>query len=230
MNILAVIPARSGSKSVPKKNIKLLNGKPLIYYTIKEAKKSKLITNLIVSSDSNQTLYISKKYKCDVLKRPTKISSDNTPMWPVALHAMKETESMYNKKYDYIMILQPTTPLRSCKDIDISIKKIIKEKSSSLISVVRVEDNHPARMYKTRKNRLISLNKKLSTYNRQNLPTIFHRNGAIYITKRSILKKNKFLGENLSYYEMAKEFSINIDDKFDWKLAELILKNENNKS
>ena len=230
MNILGIIPARGGSKTVPKKNIKLLDGKPLIYYSIKEAQKSKMITDLVVSSDSNEVLSISKKYNCNIIIRPKKISNDSTPMWPVAKHALENLEKTYDKIYDYILILQPTTPFRSYRDIDRSLKKLISEKSSSLVSVTRVLDGHPARMYKVRKNRLFSLNQKLSSDNRQKLPLVFHRNGAIYATKRSILMKNKFLGNNLSYYEMKKDLSINIDDKIDWRIAELIIRNENIKS
>ena len=151
MNILGIIPARGGSKTVPKKNIKLLDGKPLIYYSIKEAQKSKMITDLVVSSDSNEVLSISKKYNCNIIIRPKKISNDSTPMWPVAKHALENLEKTYDKIYDYILILQPTTPFRSYRDIDRSLKKLISEKSSSLVSVTRVLDGHPARMYKVRK-------------------------------------------------------------------------------
>jgi CMP-N,N'-diacetyllegionaminic acid synthase len=230
MNILAIIPARGGSKTIPKKNMKLLNGKPLIYYSIIEAQKSKMITDLVVSSDSDKILSISQKYKCDVLKRPKAISNDNTPMWPVAKHALMNLEKVNNKIYDYVLILQPTTPFRRYRDIDCSLKKLIREKSSSLVSVTKMLDGHPARMYKVKEKKLISLNPNLSSQNRQKLPLVFHRNGAIYATKRNIIMRNKILGEDLSYYEMKKDLSVNIDDKIDWKIAKLIMSNENIKS
>ena len=207
MNILAIIPARGGSKSVPKKNIKLLNGKPLIYYTISEAQKSKLITDIVLTSDNKEIIDVAKKFKCNTLKRSKSISQDKTPMLPV---------------------IKPTTPFRKVNDIDKALKKLIKEKNHSIVSVYRVLDNHPARMYKLINNRLHSLSPKLSGVNRQNLPPVYHRNGAIYATYRQIILKNSLLGKKISYYEMSKEKSVNIDDHYDFKIANLIFKNENN--
>jgi CMP-N-acetylneuraminic acid synthetase len=228
VNILAIIPARGGSKSIPKKNIKSLNGKPLIYYTISEAQKSKLITDIVLTSDNKEIIEVAKKFKCNTLKRSKSISQDKTPMLPVIKDTLDKYEEKSGKKFDIIVLLQPTTPFRKVNDIDKALKKLIKEKNHSIVSVYRVLDNHPARMYKLINNRLHSLSPKLSGVNRQNLPPVYHRNGAIYATYRQIILKNSLLGKKISYYEMSKEKSVNIDDHYDFKIANLIFKNENN--
>ena len=223
--ILTIIPARSGSKGVKNKNIKLINGKPLIYWTIKEAKKSKL-SQIIVSTDSKKILRISKKFGADVpFLRPKKISKDNTEMTDVLKHALN---FFYKKKkyFKYIMILQPTSPLRTYIDINNSIKLFYKStKATSLVSVVPVEDNHPSRMYYMKENFLKKnlLSEKKTGVIRQKLKKMFLRNGAIYIIKSSNLNKS-ILGNFPIGYVMPEKRSINIDRLIDFKIAEYFFK------
>ena len=121
--IIAVIPAKGNSRAIPKKNIVKILGKPLIYYTIKEAKKSKLIDDLIVSTDSKEISKISKKYGAKVpFIRPKYLSTDFMQSLPVVKHALLFMEKLNKRKYDYVVMLQPTCPLRSCIDIDSSLK------------------------------------------------------------------------------------------------------------
>ena len=126
MLVLGVIPARAGSKGVPDKNIKKLNGKPLIYYSIKEALKSKFITDLVVSTDSKEIQNISLEYgaECPFL-RPAELATDTALAVPTIQHSVRYMEEMKGLKYDYIIMLQPTSPLRRYNDIDNSMEKLI---------------------------------------------------------------------------------------------------------
>ena len=126
LKILAVIPARKGSKGIPGKNMTKILGKPLIYFTIKNAKKSKYITSIIVSTDCEKIAKISKKMGAEVpFLRPNKLATDKSQTFPVIKHAIKQIEKIKNFKFDYIILLQPTCPLRSFKDINFSLKKLI---------------------------------------------------------------------------------------------------------
>ena len=145
--ILAVIPARGNSKGIKKKNIYKINGKPLIYYTIKEAKKSKFIKDLVVSTDSKEIKKISKKYGAKVpFLRPANLATDFAPSLPVIVHAVRFMEKLKKIKYDYVIMLQPTCPLRKYYDIDNSLKKLIKSNLDSITSIVDVGGSHPNRM------------------------------------------------------------------------------------
>ncbi len=155
---ICIIPARSSSKEIKNKNIQIVGGKPLIYWTIKEAVKSKFFSKVIVSTDSPKIKKISEKYgaECPFL-RPKKLSGDKTPTIQVINHAVRFLKNKMNfTNYDYVVLLQPTSPLRKVSDIDKSIKLFLSKKnSSSLISVSEVYDNHPARMYFMKNNFLL---------------------------------------------------------------------------
>ena len=153
LNVLTIIPARGGSKKLKNKNIKIFNGKPLIYWTIKQAQESKYGSNIYVTSDSKKILEISKKLNCNVIKRPKNISSDNSSSEEAIKHLINSIT--FNKKIDYIIFLQCTSPLRSYKDIDNAMKKIIKEKTNSLISMVEFED---LTMWIDNKDKIITFN------------------------------------------------------------------------
>ena len=228
---ICIIPARSGSKGIKNKNTQIVGGKPLIYWTIKEAIKSKFFSKVIVSTDSVKIKKISERYgaECPFL-RPKKLSGDTTPTIHVIKHAVRFLKNYMNfTNYDYVVLLQPTSPLRKVSDIEESIKLFLSKKNpSSLISVSEVSDNHPARMYYIKNNFLLKhpLSEKISGTPRQKLKKMFLRNGAIYIINKLRLSKS-FLGKKPVAYEMPKERSINIDDMFDLKIIKnLIKKNE----
>ena len=139
--ILGVITARGGSKGIPRKNIKKLNNKPLIWYTINSALRSKFLTKFIVSTEDHEIASISRYYGADVpFIRPTYLAKDNSKSIEVVQHALKWHKHNKNEDYDYLMILQPTSPLRSSKDIDECIKKIINTDSDSVMSVYEIAD------------------------------------------------------------------------------------------
>jgi len=224
--ILAVIPARKGSKRIPGKNMRLLDKKPMIYYSIREAIKSKMITNIVVSTDSKKIFKYAKRFKkIDVpFLRPTNISGDNVETYPVVKHAILEMERIKNISYDLVVLLQPTCPLRTHKHIDESILIYNKKNADSVISVVSVGANHPYRMKKIKKNgKLINLMSNLSQENMkpiQKLPSVYIRNGAIYLSTRDqIVKKNSLVGKKVFPYIMTEEKSINIDTFDDLLIA-----------
>tara|TARA_B100000902_G_scaffold399521_1_gene470785 strand:+ start:8312 stop:9022 length:711 start_codon:yes stop_codon:yes gene_type:complete len=230
LNILGIIPARGGSKGIKKKNLSNLNGKPLIEYTIIESLKSKLITDLIVSSDDREILKTSERLGIiSTIVRPKKLSLDKSPSFPVILHALNYMQKKEKKIYDYIVMLQPTAPLRKRNDIDNSLKKLIYSNSDSIVSVVDVGAYHPLRMKRIiGVNRLINLvnNKSEDMRPRQDLPPVYIRNGAIYAIKSKVLKKEKSLvGKRCIAYKMPKSRSVNIDEPLDLITAKYYLKN-----
>ncbi|MFQ5661953.1 MAG: cytidylyltransferase domain-containing protein [Candidatus Paceibacteria bacterium] len=224
--ILAVITARGGSKGIPRKNIKELGGKPLISYTIEAAKKSSLISHLIVSTDDKEIAEIAKKYEADVpFMRPEELSQDNTLHLPVMQHAVSFMEDKIGEKFDYVVILQPTSPFRTKEDIDNTIQKLIDTKADSAVSLVEIEENHPVKMKKLEGDKVLpySVEEVFGT-RRQDLPIAYKRSSAVYVMKRDlIMKDNELYGTYTAGHIVPKERSIDIDDPFDWIKAEYIL-------
>ncbi len=232
MLVLGVIPARAGSKGVPNKNIRELNGKPLIYYSIVEGLKSNFVSDLVVSTDSKEYQNISKIYGADCpFLRPSKLSSDDSLAVPTIQHATNEMEKIKGIEYDYVVMLQPTSPLRKYSHIDQALTKLFNSDADAIISVVDVNNNHPMKMkIFTGKNsisgRLIDYEKPpVENCPRQKLPPVFIVNGAIYATKRNVLmKENSFQGKNCLGFKMSEDESINIDTEIEFLIAEKIMK------
>lgn len=219
MKILGIIPARGGSKGIPKKNIKLLNGKPLIAYTIEAGLKSNL-NKVVVSTDCNEIAAISKEYGCEVIMRPINLAKDETPTLPV----LQDVVEKIDEKFDSIMTLQPTSPLRNYKHINEAISLYKKDKDAdSLVSVVEV-------MHSFMPNKLMGFNGKYLSGNneifrRQESQVMYARNGAaIYITRIKNLKEFIFGGKIIPYF-MKKTVSFDLDDKEDWEILECQIKN-----
>ena len=225
--ILAITLARGGSKKIKNKNIVLLNKKPLIYYTIKEAKKSKWITDYIVSTDSLKISKISKKYGAEVpFLRPKSLSRDKSKSIDALLHALKFMEKLKGYKYDFIIELMATNPLKTFKDIDNIISIMVRKKSDSVIAVHRLFDQHPARIKKIVKNKLVDFNfKEPLESRRQDLkPHAFIRSGSIYGMSRKFLnKKLRFKSKISVPYILDPNKVINIDEPKDLLLAKSIL-------
>ncbi len=228
--ILAITLARGGSKSIRKKNIYKINRKPLLYYTIKEAKKSKLITRYLVSTDDKEIQTIAKKYGAEApFLRPKNLSGDKSSAAKADLHALMWAEKDEGKKYDFIVELMATNPLKTCKDIDNVLRKIIKTKAESVIGVVKLEDHHPLRIKKLVNGKIRNFNKTLIEIpegERQDLrPVAYIRNGSIYACRRDMLLKGKRYGtQNSLAYIMDDNNSVNIDTKRDLLLAKILLK------
>jgi len=222
MNVVALIPARSGSVGLKNKNIKIFNGKPLIYYAIKSAKQSKLINDVIVSSDSEKILNISKKYGATTLLRPKKYATPKS----TDLDVIKNLVENLKKKIDILVFLRPTNPFRTGKDIDSCINKIFEGDFSSIRSVSNCI--YPPYWLKTIKKKYLRdlYPKKLSERRRQDLPEVFMANGAIEVIGSKVLSKlkNRF-GNKVGYYHMPNICAYDIDDYVDFRISEYLFKN-----
>lgn len=218
MQIVAVIPARGGSKGIPKKNIRLMYGKPLISYSINNAKNSHYITDVFVTTDSDEIAEVAEEYGAEVIKRDESLSSDLVTLDPVIYHAKNCAEKIKNKKYDVVVTLQPTSPLLKVATLDNAIEYFIKGNFDTVISVI----NKPHLSWGKKENKIVPLYKERK--NRQELPPQYFETGAFLIAKSDAVKINTRIGENVSVFEVPEEESIDIDDKNDWLLTENIMK------
>ncbi|MDD4979802.1 MAG: acylneuraminate cytidylyltransferase family protein [Candidatus Omnitrophica bacterium] len=221
--ILALIPARGASKGVLRKNIKPLSGKPLIAWTIEEARKSKYIDRIIVSTEDKEIADISKKYGAEVpFFRPGKFAVDNSKAIDYILHTLKWLKKNGQKVYDLLILLQPTSPLRSTKDIDGAIRFLFSKNAKAIVSVCGID--YPLNWTNTLpKNGCMKgfINPKARNKNRQELPLFYRLNGAVYVGFCDyIIRQKGFMGNKTFAYVMPKERSIDIDDNFHLKLAE----------
>ena len=225
--VLAVIPARGDSKGIPRKNLYPLNGKPLIAYTIEAARKSKLLTRSIISTDSEEIAEVAEKFGGDVpFIRPNVLASDTASSIDVVKHAVKELEKADGVRYNYAVLLQPTTPLRLSEDIDKVVQKLISTQCDTVITMVDVGAFHPARMYRIENDRLVGImEESIAMRRRQDLPPIYIRSGDVYACKRDIIfNRNSMLGNDCRPLVISPNRAINIDTLRDIVLAEYLLK------
>ena len=220
---LAIIPARGGSKRLPRKNILDLCGKPLIVHTIEAGLKSKYLDNIIVSSDDSEILEISKKYKVGTIIRPNELSSDTA----TTIDTIKHTIENIKKKYDYIILLQPTSPLRTEKHIDEAIELLEEKNADAVISVCETEHS-PLWCNTLDENLDMScfISDEILNKRSQDLPKYYRLNGAIYICKTNKLleEENLFLKENIFAYKMDRKNSTDIDEEIDFLISQEVLK------
>ena len=228
--ILSIILARGGSKGIKDKNIKKLGKLPLIAWTIKEALKSKKNLTVYLSTDSKKIANIGKKYGAKIpFIRPKKFAKDTSSSVDAIEHAI----NFFKKKslnFDYVLLLEPTSPLRTCQDIDSAINKIKSKNYDSLVSVSKLEAFHPSFLYKQNKKGFLSpLRKSRKKYiRRQDLETMYFLEGSIYISKiTTLMKKRTFCHDKTIPFIMPKWKSIEIDDKHDLVMAEAIIKKKN---
>lgn len=234
MKILGIIPARGGSKGVPGKNIKLLLDKPLIAYTIEQAKVSQMLDKVILSTDDLKIAEVAIEYALDVpFMRPDALAQDSSGSLGVVQHALNFFEAQ-GESFDAVCLLQVTSPYRPDGVIDDAIRLFIKEKPDSLVSVRKVPDEfNPHWTFEIEKdNRLkISTGEKKIIPRRQELPPAYHRDGAIYITSTDTIKnKGTLLGNDIIAFPIESPKLINIDTMDDWQEAEAFyqaLKEEN---
>ncbi len=231
MKILGVIPARAGSKGVPQKNTKMLSGKPLLAWTIIEAKKSRLIDRLILSTEDKKIAEVGKSFGVDVpFERPKELAGDKTHTPEILMHAIKEIEKIDGIIYDIIVLLQPTVPFRQAEHIDKAIKKFTSDKFDSLITITK-QEYPPWWMFKLDKKKLCTVfeyEKSSNVFNmeRQEFPSIYKPNGSVYVTKTALLQKNRQLvnPDSCGFLIINDEFQVNIDTPLDFEVAEAIAK------
>jgi CMP-N,N'-diacetyllegionaminic acid synthase len=218
--ILAIIPARKDSKELKNKNIKNFKGKPLICWTIEAAKKSRLIDQILVSTNSERILKISNKYK-DIIcsKRPEKLSTDKSELMDTILFELKKF-----KTFDVVVLLQPTSPLRTYKDIDKGLSLMMRLGGSSCVIFRSIKYNTSNFYTINSKNKIKSfVNKKRKTTNRQNYKKFYYPSGDLYISRVNILKKEKsFIEKNTIPFLINSKNSVDIDNIIDFKIAELV--------
>lgn len=231
--MIAIIPARGGSKGVPRKNVRLLNGKPLISYTIEAAIGSKYVSKVIVSTDDNEIAEVALSCGAEVpFMRPPELATDTAKAIDTYLYTINRLESIYNEPVENFIVLLPTAPLRTSDDIDKAITIFLSNKAETVISVM--EANHPPSWYKQ-----IDANGILKNYfnevdnslNRQEAPKSYLPNGAIYIFNYQKLKSTNDYYNNKTFpYVMSINHSIDIDNEVDFLLAEILIQTkENNK-
>lgn len=222
--ILALIPARSGSKGLTGKNIRPFLGKPLVVWTIKQALASKYLDNVVVSTDAAGIAQIASKYGAQVpFLRPKKLATSSAKTIEVLIHALDFFEKKLCK-FDLIMLLQPTSPLRKAQDIDEAIKLLFSKNVPAVVSVCPVE-HHPFWCNSLAKDGRMKnfLKTEAINKNRQQLPQCFRINGAIYLAYTSLLRKDKSFITNKTYaYKMPRERSVDIDTELDFNFAQFL--------
>lgn len=231
MNVIGVILARGGSKGIPKKNIKPLNGKPLIAYTIENALKSGVFNELVVSTDSEEIAEVARFYGAQIpFMRPEELAGDIIWSRDALQHAVLESEKYFNKKYSYVIELPCIAPLRNSNHIKEAFEKLAENKSDSVTSVVQMGDKHPVRMKRIVNDQLKDFTSEFPEgegSRRQDLEPCYIRNGAIYaMTRECIVEKFSRHGEICRPYIMDDRSSVNIDTILDFKLAEILLNEE----
>jgi len=228
--LLAIIPARGGSKGLPGKNIKELCGKPLIAWSIEQAKSCSYIDRIVVSTDDREIAYVAKKYGAEVpFMRPAELANDTASTIDVIFYAINWLREYEDYRSEYILLLQPTSPLRSSEDIDGAIC-MLKDKNARAVVSVCETDHHPwwSNILPEDGNmkdfiRLDILNKR-----RQDLPVFYRVNGAMYLAETDCLHECKgFLGPDAFAYKMPKSRSVDIDSAIDFKLVSLLLQEKN---
>ena len=228
MRILGVIPARGGSKGVPRKNIRPLAGKPLIAYTIEAALSSHVLDDVVVSTEDPEIAKVAQQYGAQVpFMRPAELASDQAQTHPVVVHCLEFMENHTGKPYDIIVLLQPTTPMRTAQDIQDGVTLIQSSGADSVVSVTSVEGYHPFRM-----KRIVGDNQLINLIDqgfedmrpRQVLPPVYLRSGDLYIaTRATVIDRQTMVGPDSRAIVIPPQRAINIDTERDFMLAEYIL-------
>ena len=224
MKILGLIPARGGSKGVPRKNIRRLNGKPLLAYTAESALQSKTLTRVILTTEDAEIAEIGRSCGIDVpFMRPTELAQDSTPSLSVVRHALL-TLQKNGEDYDAVCLLQPTNPLRRVEDIDACVELFTRSNADCVISVLPVPHEYNPKwvFWKNGGDKMsLATGDTEIVPRRQDLPPAYHRDGSVYVTRSEIIiDRGSLYGDNIQGYEMPPEFSANIDTEDDWKAIE----------
>ena len=220
-SFLAIIPARGGSKRLSRKNILDLAGKPLIAWSIEAGLNSKYIDQVIVTSDDDEILSIAREFGSEIIKRPDELASDTATSFDAIKHTIDNLE-----KYDYIILLQPTSPLRDKNHIDEAIVMLETKNADAIVSVCEM-DHSPLWSNTLPKDRSMCnfLRDEVLNKRSQDLETYYRLNGSIYICKTNkLLEENSFiLKDNIFAYKMDRKNSIDIDEEIDFKIAEILI-------
>jgi CMP-N,N'-diacetyllegionaminic acid synthase len=225
--ILGLIPARGGSRGVPRKNIRSLSDKPLLQYTTEAALAARGLSRVILSTDDEEIADFGRRCGVDVpFIRPAQLAQDDTPMLPVVQHALRGMEEL-GETFDAVCLLQPTNPLRRADDIDACIELLRQTDADSVITILSVPAEHnPHWVYFRDEQDLLRLCTGEATpiTRRQDLPPAYHREGSVYVTRVNVvMEENSLYGERVLGYEIETERSVNIDTPEDWSRAEALM-------
>jgi CMP-N-acetylneuraminic acid synthetase len=226
--VLGVIPARGGSKGVPRKNVQPLCGKPLIAYAIESALDAlDVLDRVIVSTDDEEIAAVARRYEVDVpFMRPAELSGDRVAMVPVLQHAVRFVEEEESGHYDWVCLLQPTEPFRTADDIRAALERGRRGGCDSVISVVQVSAAHPMLMKRIENDQLLPwcIPEPEGTRRQDCSPAAYMRNGAVYLTKRDVLMEgNSIWGDTIRPMVMPPDRSVNVDTELDLMLAEILM-------
>jgi CMP-N,N'-diacetyllegionaminic acid synthase len=224
--VICVIPARGGSKGVPRKNIKKLAGKPLIAYTVEQALQSQYIDRTIVSTEDKEIAAVSKHCGAEVpFVRPGKLAGDRAATIDVLLHAVNWLEKQEKYHFDILVLLHATAPLRKVEDIDNCIEMLVANRADNVFSVTESHRNPYFNMVEINKKGKVALSKKGSFVSRQSAPKVYDMNASVYVWWKNVLKNDKGLFlKNTQIYIMPKERSVDIDDDLDFTITEYLTK------
>jgi CMP-N-acetylneuraminic acid synthetase len=230
MRVLGLIPARGASKGVPRKNIRMLCGRPLLQYTAASALAARHLSKVVLTTDDDEIAEVGRQCGLEVpFKRPAALAEDVTPMMPVVLHALDVLESG-GDHFDAVCLLQPTNPLRQSADIDGAVELFERTGADSVISFVDVGEKHPARMkYIAEDGRVFDppFAEEFEGQRRQDLPPLYLREGSIYLTRTTTLKTlQSFKGRDCRAWIMPENRACNIDTPFDLWMAEQLLSHQ----
>ncbi len=229
INIIGLVTARSSSKCIPRKNIKLLAGKPLIAWTIEAARQSRL-TRIVVSTDDEEIAGIARQWGADTpFLRPPELARDDSSSIAVIIHAIEWMQANERIAPDYLMLLQPTSPFRIPRDIDAAIELAEARHATAVVSVCEAQ-RHPHLCKRILSDGTLAdfVASNLAYQRRQDLPPAYALNGAIYLNRReSLIRDRTFLPGGTLACVMPAERSLDIDTPWDWRVAELILKDRN---
>ena len=226
MNVLGITLARGGSKGVKDKNIRIVGGKPLLAWTIKQAQEAKQIDRYLVSTDSAHIANLAREWGAEVINRPAHLATDSAPSIDALIHGLDVAEKHFGMEFDVVADIRTTNPLKSSDDIDECVRKLMSSGADTVCGVSKLGDTHPARIKTMLSDgRLVDVWPEPSGGNRQDLiPDCFIRNGSIYVTRVNALREGiHFSGGDIRGHLMPLERSVNIDNELDLLVCEALL-------
>lgn len=227
-SVIAIIPARGGSKGLPGKNIKKLCGKPLIAWSIEAGLGSQYIDEVMVTTDSEEIARVAREFGASVpFMRPTELASDTSTSMDAIKHALDFYENKLHKSFDYIVLLEPTSPLRVKEDIDNAIERLLENPpATAVVGICKTESQNPAFLVKKNINNFLVgyENADMKILRRQDISDVYFFEGSVYVSHTDTLRtKNTFYHENTLGYEFPKWKSIEIDDLDDFIMVEALM-------
>jgi CMP-N,N'-diacetyllegionaminic acid synthase len=230
--ILALIPARGGSKGVPRKNLRMLNGRPLIAHSIATGLACPSISAVVVTTEDEQIAEVARACGAKVpFVRPEALASDETPMEPVIQHAVLQIEDLYKAKVDYVVLLVPTNPFRTAEQVESGLRILLESGADSVVSLV--EEDYPLAWLQTVVDGKVVPKFPSSEviHRRQDAPRVFKRNDGFFMfTRETIMERGVVQGPDTRPFMMSPLFSVDIDNEWDFQLAELLIQQANNRS